>query len=406
MEFIISDTDANEQLIYFTSSSLSSDDSTLFFISDSGGEYNIWCKNLQTGESKKLSDNKNGVLKSYVYFRGNNYKGIGKASISINSDLKKVYYIQDRDIVETDTNANIRVISTLPLGQMTAFTHISSDGKFLCVPTTDARALEDEDNLPLTYNGEGKLNFDIDKRVHEENLNSYIRVFNVENGEEVLCEQVNKAWITHVQFSPTDSSKILYNHEWPYYSCGSRRMWLYDNGEHICIRPDSDKHSKDDWACHEMWTPDGKEVIYHGGYKNGPFFVGKMKENMELAEISLDKDYTGYGHFTMGNKDKNLLVTDGYYTDKGDNGHNIISVVISDFDKLTLEFKPLCAHNSDWASQDSHPHPIFSHDDKYVYFTSAINGKLKIAREKVWFQISKLYVFTSFSIKWRNILPF
>lgn len=102
---------------------------------------------------------------------------------------------------------------------MTAFTHISADGTRLCIPTTDAHALDGDSILS------GKPNYDIDKRVRDERLSSYLRVFDTRTGKEILCERVPQTWITHVQFSPIDNQLILYNNEWPS-DCGIRRIWL------------------------------------------------------------------------------------------------------------------------------------------------------------------------------------
>lgn len=372
---------ANEQLLYFTSSSLSSDDQTLFFLSDAGGQSNIWARDLQTGEETQLSDNREGVLKSYVYFRGLPYQGLGKASISLDPQRGLVYYLQGRDLLCASLSGPIRRLATLPPDQMTAFTHVSADGRFLCVPTTDERALEDDQPHPHTPDGFGKPDHDIDARVQAENLSSYLRVFDTQTGEQVLCERVPKAWITHVQFSPTDSGAILYNHEWPG-DCGIRRMWLYKNGTHRRLRPASERHSPKDWTCHEMWTPDGRNIVYHGGYDQGPFYVGLVDSDHRLTEIALPEAYKAYGHFTMGNQTPNLLVTDGYYCDdKGQAGY--ISLCRVNWESGALSWQPLCLHHSAWNTQDAHPHPIFDHHDRYVYFTGTVQGWLKVCRVPV-----------------------
>ena len=182
---------ANRQLLYFTSTSLSENDKILFFISDHAGHPNIFFRHLKTGEEKQLTFNCEGTLKSYVYFDGNENRGLGKASISLDPVKGKVYYIQGKDICCVDMMGNDRVLAVIPEEQVTAFTHVSADGSRLCVPTSDARVLEG--------NTRGHLDYDIDRRVQEENLNSYIRVYDTSSGEEILTERVPKAWVTHVQ---------------------------------------------------------------------------------------------------------------------------------------------------------------------------------------------------------------
>lgn len=372
--------EANEQLLYFTSSSLLKNDEVIIFISDRTGSPNIFARNILTEEEWQLTYNDQGYLKSYVYFDGNNGKGLGKASISLDPENAIVYFIQGREICAVNMQGEMRVLATLPDGQVTAFTHISSDGSRLCVPTTDARALEGYNNL----NGHS---YDIDQRVREEKLNSYIRVFDTSTGMEILTETVPQAWITHVQFCPTDHHMILYNHEWPS-DCGVRRMWLWDGKKHRRLRDENEQRSRKDWTCHEMWERNGREIIYHGSYHNGLPYVGKLSLNdMQIIEIPFPQQYRKYGHFTVSNQ--GLLVTDGYYEIDEEAGSTIIlnhapmcaryiSVLKPLWEAKKLEWIPVCSHDSSWNSQDSHPHPIFNHKSDAIFFTSDKEGKRAI----------------------------
>lgn len=369
---------ANEQLLYFTSSSLWADDSHLVFISDRTGHPNVFSRNLTTGEELQLTHNNEGSLKSYVYFDGTPYRGLGKASISLHAQSGTLYYIQGREIRKVLADGTNRKLAEYPAGQMTAFTHVSADGKRVCVPTTDARALDGDNLLP------GRPDYNIDERVQNEALNSYLRVYDTETGEEVLCERVPKAWITHVQFSPVDNTQILYNHEWPT-DCGIRRVWLFDGARHIRLRPEGNGISRNDWACHEMWERDGQQIIYHGGYVNGGYFIGRVRpDGSERAEIALPATYRRYGHFTVSNQ--NLLVSDGYYETEADPAGNQgcwISTIDVDWQAKRATWTPLCRNGSSWDSQDSHPHPIFDHACRYIYFTSDMDGRRAVYRVSV-----------------------
>jgi len=385
---------SNEQLLYFTSSSFTYDDNTLIFLSDKAGSPNIFSRNLITSQEKQLTNNNEGILKSYVYFNGNEYRGLGKASVSVDPINGLVYFLQGMNICCTDPYGNIRILNKIPPNQVTAFTHISKDGKRLCVPTTDSRALESEKYIDASPGYElnqkknnevikDKPDYDIDERVRTENLSSYLRVYDTDTGEEILCEKVPKVWITHVQFSPIDSSLILYNHEWPS-DCGIRRMWLWDGKNHIRLREENETQSKDDWTCHEMWQADGQNIIYHGKYKNGIAYIGRVGIcGGDNIEIPLPPQYQRYGHFTAGNIHNNLLVSDGYYHPVGapenENwGGEWISSQKVDWDKKIITWIPLCEHHSFWDCQDSHPHPIYNHSDTSVYFTSNKDGKRAI----------------------------
>lgn len=367
--------DANEQLLYFTSSSLTDDSARLVFISDRTGHPNIFDRDLQTGRERQLTANCEGSLKSYVYFDGTPYRGLGKGSASLHAPSGTLFYIQGREIRKIDANGEETTLARYPDGQMTAFTHVSADGSRLCVPTTDELALDGKKQLT------GKPDYNIDERIQQERLSSFLRVYDTHTGEELLCEKVDKCWITHVQFSPLDSDVILYNHEWPS-QCGIRRMWLFDGSRHLQLRTEGQGRSLNDWTCHEMWERDGSAIVYHGTFADGLPYIGRMKpDGTGLQEIALKTGSKRYGHFTVGNP--NVLVTDGYYEEDGDKGKwggDWISRLDVNWDESDIKWAPLCRNSSSWTSQDAHPHPIIDHHSEYVYFTSDMDGKRAVYR--------------------------
>lgn len=370
--------EANDQLLYFTSTSLLADDQRILYLSDRTGQPNIFLRDLRTGQDRQLTANIEGFLKSYVYFDGLPYRGLGRASVSVDARRGVVYFLQGRKVCAVDTNGVQRVLAEYPLGQMTAFTQVSADGTRLCVPTTDAAALDGDRQL------KSKPDYDIDARVQQEKLSSYLRVYDTATGTEVSCERVTNAWVTHVQFSPRDNKLILYNHEWCADS-GVRRMWLWDGRQQKRLRTEGEGRSQADWTCHEMWERDGSAIIYHGSYHNGPAYVGRVKpDGSDRMEIALPKDWKRYGHFTVGQP--GWLVTDGCYAEPGDAatfGGSWISVLQVDWAAGRYDWQILCRHGSSWSSQDSHPHPIFSHAADAVYFTSEAKGKRNICKVAV-----------------------
>lgn len=366
---------AHEQLLYFTSSSLWADDSHLVFISDRTGHPNLFRRDLSSGDEQQLTHNQDGVLKSYVYFGGTPYRGFGKASVALHAASGTVYYLQGREIRRVDADGVETTLAEYPAGQMTAFCHVSSDGRRLCVPTTDARALDDETRF------EGKPPYNIDARVREEGLSSYLRIYDTASGEELIRESVPRCWITHVQFSPTDPERIVYNHEWPS-DCGSRRVWLFDGTAHHRLREAGAGRAVDDWVCHEMWERDGSGIVYHGKFANGRPFVGRVTpDGRERSELALPTGCDRYGHFTSGAP--GVLVTDGYYEQPNDaatRGGDWISRLEVDWTAGEIDWTPLCRSASSWDSQDAHPHPIIDHGGRFVYFTSDRDGKRAVYR--------------------------
>ena len=206
-----------------------------------------------------------------------------------------------------------------------------------------------------------------------------------------------------MQFCPVNNKIILYNHEWCSDS-GIRRMWLWDGERHIRLRSEDKNRSRKDWTCHEMWSEDGKYIIYHGIYKNGIAYVGRinMDGSKNSIEIPFRSDYRDYGHFSVG--PNGLLVSNEYYQEDEDfvnsniledktkklnwsnrdndtisneNGR-WISIVKANWDNRDTDWIPLCKHDSNWDSQDSHPHPIINHSGTAVYFNSNRDGNLVI----------------------------
>ena len=394
----------DSQLLYFTCSSLSIDDQRLYVISNRDGHPNVYVKHLANGDYKRLTNNHDGILKSYVYFDGSPQKGLGKASVCLDALRDIVYFIQGDDICKVGLDGDVHILNHVPNGRMTAFTHVSSDGRQLCVPMTDGRIL-DYDPETEGYGLDKRPIYNIDGRVQEEKLNSFLCVYDTETGKLLYEKVVPLCWITHVQFNPVNPDLIMFNHEWPSFDCGIRRIWLYDHAtdEVQRVRDEGDDtlgdtkgHSRraDDWVCHEMWSDDGKEIIYHGGYADGPAMVGRYDvESKRYWEIALPEDYDAYGHFTMDHQMN--LCCDGYFkfpedvkvvrensTDNGPDPHKkdgeYISRVIPHWKEGWLEWIPLCKHRSDWLGQDAHPHPIYNHRGNTIFFNSRSGKYVKV----------------------------
>ncbi len=374
-EKVASHNDIDLQLLYFTSTSLSADGKSLAAIGEQDGNPNLFRIDLATKAVTQLTRNSEGWLRSYVYFDGTPYRGFAKASVSFDARRNTLYYLQGRQLRAVDFDGHERVLAELPDDQVTAFTHVSADGKLICVPTTDEAAFTEDEAWTERHKG-------IDARVQRLGLNSYLRVFSIETGEQVLCEPVPSAWVTHVQFSPTDSSVILYNHEWPS-DCGIRRVWLWDGEKHTRLRQEGEGRSRLDWTCHEMWERDGNAVIYHGLYTDGTAYVGRAPiDGSEPVEIRLPSDWTRYGHFTVG-PDETMLVTDGYYRSTANDEIKVspwISRLDLDWPGGAIRWRVLGRSDSNWDSQDSHPHPITDAEGRFVYFTSNVEGRRAVYR--------------------------
>ncbi len=406
-----------DQLLYFTSPCFAREGKDFFFLSDRTGHPNIFLYELDTGQVRRLTDNARGTLRAYKYFTAFRQKGLGKASVSLYPAGARAYYLQDRQICCVDRGGKRRVLAELPAGVMSAYTSVSGDGTRLCVPTIDERVFKGIDFLGGAYSFH-----EIDRRCKAWRVSSLLRLYDTHTGRELCAEEVRDAWVTHVQFCPADPGLILYNHEWCSRS-GQERMWLWEGTSHRPLRTIASGRRPEDWVCHEVWAPDGKSILYHGTHQGGADFIGRIDPGQEgTIEIPFERSYRWYGHFSPASD--TLLVCDGNYEEPqpvdflpsaaGDAGAQRsaaspaaaaswkrfvpasikrllgrkpyrprfggewISLLAVDWQKRRLRWTPLCRHCSSWASEDRHPHPVFSEDRTRVLFNSDAAGKTMI----------------------------
>ncbi|WP_079911561.1 oligogalacturonate lyase family protein [Paenibacillus sp. 32352] len=366
----------NHHHLYFTSSSFTADNQEVLFISDqSGGHPNLFKMSLEDGIAVQLTDNRDGYMKSYVYYDGQLNRGLAKASPSYNPGSHKLLYIQHNRVHLMDLNTlSDEVIYSLPMHVMTGFTHISADGRWVCIPYIDASAFEVGEGNPFTL---------IRDKVYRKLIESRLLVIDTHTGSsEIRCSHVG--WVTHVQFHPLNPDRILFNHEG---GMVEQRMWLFDNRSGVVskVRDQADAASEL-WICHEMWIDQGNAVLYHGtqGVPNDPAmkdegkkkddiisFVGRIDLESGIAtELSFSPEMDSYGHFTSSSRG-DLLVTDGVIDNKS------IHLCQPNWEEGRLSITQVCQHNSSFMTQDVHPHPIFSHDDRHILFTSDSHNEQK-----------------------------
>lgn len=73
-----------------------------------------------------------------------------------------------------------------------------------------------------------------------------------------------KAWLNHVQFSPTDPNLLMYCHEGPWHKVN--RIWTIDirTGQ---TRLMHERTVDREIAGHEFFSPDGKWVIFSASFE-------------------------------------------------------------------------------------------------------------------------------------------
>ncbi len=344
------------QHLYFTSPSVTADDRWLVFISDRSGNPNLHVIDRKDGSIRQLSGNENGLLRSYVYPRGGKC-GLSKASPCLDAQRNQLYYIRD-DLVYgvnlDDESVGEQKIGMMPEQWYGAFTHISPDGRMLCVPCTDPRAFVDE------VENQWEQMRKVPGRMEREQLMTRIYLIDIRTGVSRIAAEV-PFWVTHVQFDPTGSGRIIFNRE-GFAEGGDKppqnRIW--------CLEPEGTYHPLSpeppgEWRAHENWAHDGKSVLYHGGREGKAFLASRTWEGELIQETNLAG--IEFWHATGALDGKRLFVDrpDGFISvvDPYAKGNRMVNI---------------CRHDSSVEDQDAHPHPITTSKGESLIFTSIRTG--------------------------------
>jgi len=346
------------QHLYFTSYSVTADDRWLTFISDRDGHPNLYAIDRNDGTICRLSNNRSGLLRSYVYPQGG-LQGLSKASPCLDPVRNRIFYVRDDIVHAVDLDAPHgveREICKLPAGWYGAFTHVSPDGKTFCVPCTDPRAFADEKT-------QWEQLRTVPARMEKQKLVSRIYLVDVATGKTRIAAEV-PFWVTHVQFDPAGTGRIIFNLE-GHDENGAPlpdRIWCLDtNGGFRPIAPEP----PGEWRSHENWAPDGKSIVYHGGRGGKGFVAARTWEGKLLHETSIGE--IKFWHATGALDGRRMFVdrSDGLISilDPGAAEHPLIDI---------------CRHDTSCENQDAHAHPITTPNGGSIIFTSHRTGHCQV----------------------------
>ncbi|TVR51109.1 MAG: hypothetical protein EA425_07945 [Puniceicoccaceae bacterium] len=346
---------SKDQHLYFTSFSVTVDNRWLVFLSERGGHPNLYALSRPEGALRPVSQNGKGLLRSYVYPYGGAH-GLSKAGPVLDPARNRLFWIQDNAVwmgVLDEAGAPLRLAS-LPPGTWSAFTHVSPDGRYVCVPVTDERAFDP------AMKSQGEQMRDTVARIRRHGWKSHILLLDTESGRIDTVAEV-PFWVTHVQFDPAESGRILFNQEGG--SIVRPRIWcLETNGS---FRPLYDPDAeKVEWDSHENWDPRGGAVVYHGRIDEQPYLAARTWEGRLLYRHFLPPALD-FLHATLTMDGRFLLIDcrDG---------------VLARVDPSSGAVEPLCRHDSSSREQDCHVHPITTPDAASVIFTSDRAGSVDV----------------------------
>ena len=187
--------------------------------------------------------------------------------------------------------------------------------------------------------------------------------------------------ISHVQANPVDPNLILYCWQWEKFDrerlvghAPIRTWWVNIDG----TEGGPLKQEYGTQQTHEAWTPDGENITYIYKYR-----WGALKGKHFLGIQSIDgKTYKSFpsqvspGHQNLFSDNKHWIV------DTFNDDESLLALINIGKNKIK-ESQILFRHGSTLIGQDSHPHPRFSTDGKYVLFSTDKSGTAQVYTVKV-----------------------
>jgi hypothetical protein len=340
------------QHLYFTSFSVTQDDRWLAILSDRDGHPNLYAIDRRDGAIRRLSNNQNGLLRSYVYPQGG-LRGLSKASPCLDVSRNRIFYVRD-DVVYVADLQSERPVCALPSQWYGAYTHLSPDGKTFCIPCSDPRAFAD--GCRTQWEQLEK----VPARMKREGLVTRLYFVDVEKGMSRIAAEI-PFWVTHVQFDPTGTGRMIFNLE-GFNEDGQplpNRIWcLETDGSY---RPLSEQPVTE-WRTHENWALDGQSIVYHGWRVGEAFVAARTWDGRLLHETSYGIQFW---HATGALDGKRMFV----------DGHD---GTIAMLDPAEHSMTVLCRHDSSYDNQDAHAHPLTTPTGRSVIFTSNHTGYCQV----------------------------
>lgn len=209
---------------------------------------------------------------------------------------------------------------------------------------------------------------------------------NIESGKaDVILDQ--NVWLGHPIYRPFHDDTIAFCHEGPH-DLVDARMWLVnrDGSNEHKVR----EHLPGESCTHEFWIPDGSGLAYVSYIKGQQErFIRRFNPDLNQDEVLMEMPACSH---LMSNYDGSLFVGDGTGSPvdvKDTSGYKIENDPwIYILDPKTKKAHQLVKHNSSWKvlngdRQVTHPHPAFSPDNQYVFYSCDAEGEPALYLAKV-----------------------
>lgn len=327
--------------LYFTNPGWYDGGRRLLFASDRNNLTQLFSLDRETGEILQLTER--------VPPAG---KEVGFLSTSVNPQRPEAYFWYLGELVALNLHTlEERTLYRAPEGFRTSITNCTADGRFVCTCIYEDLS----HRFPIDL-ARGYIGF---REIWEARPLSRILKIPTEGSSETEVVWEERAWIGHVNTSPTRPHLLTFCHEGPWDRV-DQRIWGLDlaTGRVWKIRP----QEPGERIGHEFWLADGEHIGYHGHTAQGPVFGTLRYDNTDHREAVLRMGSTHF-HSNHGR----LIVGDG------SRQHPFLLLWRWEGEEIEGP-KFLCRHRSSFHIQQTHVHPRFSPDDHSILFTSDASG--------------------------------
>ena len=259
--------------------------------------------------------------------------------------------------VATDTLAD-RELYRVPAGFQPSLPTCTADGRYLAFAYCQETALSTET---------GRIYATMHERYYQHPHSVVMRI-DTESGQ-ALAAWGEATWISHVLIHPTQPNLILFCHEGGG-TCVQQRMWIVDLNHQQARKAAPFYPQRPGESCvHEYFTQQGDV-----GFQ---YTLDRAGSNEEYnAFIRPDgtwiRQYLFPGrrpNHIQSNSDNSLVVGDGAYLSSQDKeGGQYLGLMTHLNGRVRI--RRLAWHGTSWRTQESHGHPSFSPDDRWVIYNS------------------------------------
>ncbi|MFP3903462.1 MAG: oligogalacturonate lyase family protein [Armatimonadota bacterium] len=339
---------AHDHHLYFTSTSFTGDGERIVFGSHRSGSPQLHMLQLDSGQIVQLTDS----------------EGLNPQLASVHPEKEIAYVCAGRQIrqVRLDTFEE-EVLYECPEGFRLALPTITADGSHLACAYQPQLELSTET---------GVIYSTMQERFFRRPACVVMRI-ETESGEALACWGEH-AWISHVCIHPHDPDLIMFCHEGRWAQV-QQRMWTVDVNETPAAAHKLYHQHCNESVGHEYFTQTG-EVGFQCSVESG----GQMLtfDCFIRPDGTWIRQYRWPGEHRashiQSSSDNSLVIGDGAYLGpEDDDGGNWMGLITHE--EGVCHVRRLCRHDTSWETQMSHPHPIFSPDDRWVLFTSDRRGK-------------------------------